>query len=99
MSLGEKDGMMCSRFQIPVCLAWAITVHKSQGLTLEKAKIDIGNVEFMAGLTFIVLSRVHSLSNICLKQFIFDRLERIKRCRRLQERKAEEERLHSMILP
>jgi len=62
-------------------------------------KIDIGNSEFAAGLTFVALSRVHSLENICFKQFTFDRLQRIKRCKRLQERKVEEERLRSMILP
>ena len=94
----DKNGTMCSRLQIPVRLAWAITVHKSQGLTLEKAKVDIRDKEFAAELTFVALSRVRSLSNICFKQFTFDRLERIKHGRRLQERKAEEERLRSMIL-
>ena len=70
----DKNGTNCSRLQVPICLAWAITVHKSQGLTLEKAKIDIGNKEFAAGLTFVALSRVRSLSDICFKQFSFDRL-------------------------
>jgi len=87
----------CSRLQVPICLAWAITVHKSQGLTLEKAKIDIGSKEFAAGLSFVALSRVRSLNDMCLKQFSFERLERIKNCRRLQERKEEENRLLSMI--
>ena len=31
--------------QIPLCMAWALTIHKSQGLTLQRATIDIGNVE------------------------------------------------------
>ncbi|GES92107.1 ATP-dependent DNA helicase Pif1-like [Rhizophagus clarus] len=48
-----KSGTICSRQQVPLCLAWAITVHKSQGLTLSKAKINIGSKEFAAGLTFI----------------------------------------------
>ena len=87
----DKNGTTCSRLQVPICLAWAITVHKSQGLTLEKAKIDIGNKEFAAGLTFVALLRVRSLNDICLKQFTFDRIQRIKHCRRLQERKVEEE--------
>ena len=92
-----KSGRVCSRFQVPLYLAWAITVHKSQGLTLSKAKIDIGNREFAAGLSFVAVSRVRSLSDIYFKQFSFERLQRIKSCRRLQERKKEEERILSMI--
>ena len=87
----------CSRIQVPICLAWAITVHKSQGLTLEKTKIDFGSKEFAAGLSFVTLSRARSLNDIYLKPFTFDRLERIKNCRRLQERKEEEKRLLSMV--
>ena len=71
-------------------------MHKSQGLTLPKAKIDLGSKEFAAGLSFIAVSRVRSLGDIYFKQFTFERLKRIQNCRRLQERKAEEERLLSM---
>ena len=39
----------CSRLQIPICLAWTITVHKSQGLILEKAVIDLGKKEYASG--------------------------------------------------
>jgi hypothetical protein len=91
-----KNGL-CSRIQVPICLAWAITVHKSQGLTLKKARIDLRSKEFTAGLLFITLSQVRSLNDICLKQFTFSRLECIKNCKRLQERKEEEKRLLSMI--
>ena len=92
-----KSGMICSRQQVPFCLAWAITVHKSQGLTLSKVKIDIGSKEFAVGLTFIVTLHIRSLSDIYFRQFTFDRLQRIKNSSRLQERKAEEERLTSRI--
>lgn len=87
----------CSRLQIPICLAWAITVHKSQGLTLQKAVIDIGKKEYAAGLSFVAISRVCSLSDVLFKPFSFERLQRIKNCKRLQERMLEEKRLASMI--
>jgi ATP-dependent exoDNAse (exonuclease V) alpha subunit len=91
----SKDGTQCSRLQIPICLSWAITVHKSQGLTIPKVKIDLGSKEFAAGLSFVAVSRVRSLNDLCFRQFTFERLQRIKKSQRLQERKAEEERLLS----
>lgn len=92
----SKSGLSCSRIQIPVCLAWAITVHKSQGLTLPKAKINLGNREFAAGLSFVAISRVRALEDLLFQPFSFERLQRIKNCKRLQERKQEEKRLVSM---
>ena len=71
-------------------------VHKSQGLTLEKSKIDLGSKEFAAGLSFVAVSRVRSLGDIIFRPFSFERLHRIKNCKRLQERKDEEERLFSL---
>jgi ATP-dependent exoDNAse (exonuclease V) alpha subunit len=82
--------------QLPVCLAWAITVHKSQGLTLKKAVINLGKNEFAAGLSFVAISRVCTLRNIFFNPFSFERLLRVKACRRLTERIAEEKRLISM---
>jgi hypothetical protein len=93
----SKSGATCSRLQVPVRLAWAITVHKSQGLTLQKAIIDIGDKEFTAGLTFVAVSRVRALKDLVFKPFNFERLQRIKSSKRLQERLNEEKRLVSMV--
>jgi ATP-dependent DNA helicase PIF1 len=92
-----NSGVTCSRLQIPIRLAWAITIHKSQGLTLQKAIIDLGEKEFTAGLSFVAVSRVRTLEDILFKPFNFERFQRIKDCRRLQDRLDEEERLVSMI--
>jgi len=92
---GKKE--ICSRLQVPICLAWSITVHKSQGLTLQKAVMDLRKKEYAAGLSFVVISRVGALQNILFRPFSFKRLQRIKTCKRLQERLAEERRLIFII--
>jgi hypothetical protein len=51
--------------QFPVRLAWAITIHKSQGLTFEKAIVDAG-ASFAAGQVYVALSRLTSLDGLVL---------------------------------
>lgn len=57
--------------QIPLKLAWAITIHKSQGLTFNKAVIDAG-ASFAHGQTYVALSRCKTLDGIILKTKIND---------------------------
>ncbi|XP_059076868.1 uncharacterized protein LOC131031330 [Cryptomeria japonica] len=79
--------------QLPLRLAWALTIHKSQGLTLPKVTIDIGPRE-RTGLTFVVVSRVKSLEGLrIMPPFTYDRYEKMKKGRQLAKRKAEENRL------
>ena len=59
----EVDG---SFTQYPLKLAWAITIHKSQGQTFEKVIIDIGHGAFSPGQLYVALSRCRSLKGITL---------------------------------
>ena len=82
-----------SRIGIPLDLAWALTIHKSQGLTLDNAVIDLGQQETSAGLSFVALSRVRRLDNLLLTPFPFDRLNGLSNHNQFINRRAEEDRL------
>ncbi|CAK5282700.1 unnamed protein product [Mycena citricolor] len=61
--VGDKQ---MSHVQVPLRLAWAVTIHKSQGLTIPKIKLGLGKKEFAVGLTFVGLSRVKALADIAI---------------------------------
>ena len=93
----SSSGVQCSRLQVPLKLAWAVTIHKSQGLTLDKVVIDIGKREFSSGLTFVACSRVRQLQDLLFVPAVsFQRLASLANSQRLAQRKAEDQRLMHM---
>jgi len=77
----EQQDRMCpevvaSYTQFPLMLAWAITIHKSQGKTLAAVRIDLGRGAFASGQTYVALSRTRRLQDIWLdipiqKNYVF----------------------------
>jgi hypothetical protein len=60
-------------------LAWGITIHKSQGLTLEKVVVELGDKDFSAGLSFVAISRVKTLRGLAFRtRFNHTRLKKPK---------------------
>ncbi len=90
----SASGGHCSRQQLPLKLAWAVTIHKAQGLTLDKVVIDVGKKEFSCGLTFVACSRVRQLSGLLFDPpFPFQCVANLANSQRLQERLLEDARI------
>ena len=64
-----------SVLQVPLILAWAITIHKAQGASIELAEIDVGNSVFACGQTYVALSRVVSLDGLYLTSFNYRKIK------------------------
>jgi hypothetical protein len=75
--------------QVPLILAWALTIHKSQGATLDTAEIDVGSGIFECGQTYVALSRVKSLDGLYLTSFDAKRIRINKKVQEFYEKLSE----------
>lgn len=65
--------IQASRDQIPLILAWALSIHKAQGQTLERVKVDLGRV-FEKGQAYVALSRATCREGLEVKNFSVDKV-------------------------
>lgn len=77
----------CSRTQLPVSIAYAISIHKAQGQTLDKVKVDVGPCEKNLGQAYVALSRVRNISDLILiNKYPKKRYNSIKEAKLFQDR-------------
>jgi ATP-dependent DNA helicase PIF1 len=65
-----KSKRVAAYSQIPLLPAWAITIHKSQGLSLDDVRVDLGHGAFASGQVYVALSRAKTLSGLSLTRKI-----------------------------
>ena len=94
LSNSDTLGNAYERQQLPLRLAWSITIHISQGLTLNKAWIDLGTSERVAGLAYVALSRVRRLDDLLIEPMTLERLQAVKISSNYKFRLQEETRLN-----
>ena len=88
-----KDGGTQVRTQLPLRLCWAVTMHKQQGQTIEKAVIDLRPKEACTGLTFVCLSRAKRLPDLVVQPMSFVRIGKLGNSDTMKARLREEVRL------
>ena len=84
--------------RVPLALCWAITMHKSQGRTVDKAVIDLGKFEATAGLAPVRLSRAKRLVDFLMERMPFDRSSKLGEKPTIKLRVEEEIRIKTVSI-
>ena len=86
----------CTRSQFPIRLNYAMTIHKSQGATMNQAVINLGDSESHLGVTYVALSRLKNIKDLLLFPLTYDRLEKIGRSKGMLGRLKEADRINKL---
>lgn len=71
----ESNNDVISKTQLPLILAWAITIHKAQGMSLDFLKTDIGRDIFEYGQIYVVLSRIRNINGLSLTNIDYSKIK------------------------
>jgi hypothetical protein len=103
-----RNGAHVQRTQLPICPAWAVTVHKAQGKTVDEAFVHLGDTMRHPGQAYVAISRVRRLRDlhftafvrdaICSNSLVVQEMDRIK-ARTLQVTAVTRFRVHSLSTP
>ena len=81
----------CIRTMLPLILGYGITIHKSQGQSMDKVLIDIGKKEFACGLTYTAISRCRKIEDLAFLPFFnLPRFQRIKTAKVFKQRREQD---------
>ena len=94
----DKGTQKHSRKMFPVVLAYVITIHKSQGLTLKRIVVDISKRDFQTGLTYVGISRVKELRGIMFDRY-FDISRFIEKPNNIRQLRIEDQIIRSEEIP
>lgn len=83
--VNEDNKIKYIRKQIPLILGFASTIHRSQGMTLDYAIIDLGNTLFQEALGYVAISRVRELDGILIMKLMATKIKANKRALEFEE--------------
>lgn len=95
----DRNGKSSWREQFPVTVSYALTVHKAQGMTLDKVVLNVNHKEHAVGLTHVAISRAKEIGGVMFEEaFDFTRLNNITGGQTGKDRTKDEERRHHQIM-